>query len=198
MFGLAALISGVIALPLLPAAALARFPVQKINYDLGEEIGWPSQVKLLAAVWHSLPATERVRATLLAGNYGEAGAVDRYGASFGLPQVYSGANSFWLWGPPPAATRSSVAINVDPALLHREFAHVTQVAVYRNGLNVDDDEEGAVDLRRHRAAHVVGGRLAGLQGLLLAIHGGGCAAGAVLAALVAQPLRGGDRRTRSG
>src|SRR5258707_927740 len=59
VFGLAAVISGVISLPLLPAAALARFPVQKINYDLGEEIGWPSQVTLLASVWHSLPATER-------------------------------------------------------------------------------------------------------------------------------------------
>ena len=37
-----------------------------------------------------------------------------------------------------------MAVNVDPALLHREFAHVTQVAVYRNGLNVADDEQGAV------------------------------------------------------
>jgi hypothetical protein len=116
--------------------------VQKINYDLGEEIGWPSQVELLASVWHSLPATERVRATLLAGNYGEAGAAERYGSSFGLPPVYSGANSFWLWGPPPAGDTAAVAIGVDPALLHREFAHVRQVAVYRNGINVDDDEEG--------------------------------------------------------
>jgi hypothetical protein len=58
--------------------------------------------------------------------------------------VYSGANSFWFWGPPPAADTVAVAINVDPALLHREFAHVTQVAVYRNGLNVADDEQGAV------------------------------------------------------
>jgi 4-amino-4-deoxy-L-arabinose transferase-like glycosyltransferase len=143
VFGLAAVISGVISLPLLPAAALAKFPVQKINYDLGEEIGWPSQVKLLASVWHSLPAAERVRATVLAGNYGEAGAAQRYGASFGLPQVYCGANSFWLWGPPPAGDTVAVAIGVDPALLHREFAHVKQVAVYRNGINVDDDEEGA-------------------------------------------------------
>ena len=73
-----------------------------------------------------------------------AGAVDRYGASFGLPQVYSGANSYWFWGPPPAADTVVVAVNVDPALLHREFARVTLVAVYHNSLNVDDDEQGAV------------------------------------------------------
>jgi 4-amino-4-deoxy-L-arabinose transferase-like glycosyltransferase len=137
-----AAIASLISLPVLPAAVLARFPAQKINYDLGEEIGWPSQVKLLASVWRSLPAAQRARATLLAGNYGEAGAVERYGASFGLPQVYSGANNFWLWGPPPAGDTAAVAINVNPALLHREFTHVTQVAVYRNGLNVSDDEEG--------------------------------------------------------
>ena len=139
---LAAVISSVISLPLLPAAALARFPVQKINYDLGEEIGWPSQVKLLSAVWHSLPAEERQHATLLAANYGEAGALDHYGASYDLPQVYSGHNNYWLWGPPPATDTTAVVIGMDPALLHREFKHVTQVAVFHNGLGVDDDEEG--------------------------------------------------------
>jgi 4-amino-4-deoxy-L-arabinose transferase-like glycosyltransferase len=143
VYCLAAVISSVISLPLLPAAALARFPVQKINYDIGEEIGWPSEVKLLSSVWHSLPAAERQRATLLAGNYGEAGAVDRYGASYGLPEVYAGHNNYWLWGPPPATDTAAVAIGIDPALLHREFAHVTQVAVFHNGLAVNDDEEGA-------------------------------------------------------
>ncbi len=52
----AAAVSAVIALPLLPAAALARFPVQKVNYDLGEEIGWPLQVALLARTYDALPA----------------------------------------------------------------------------------------------------------------------------------------------
>jgi 4-amino-4-deoxy-L-arabinose transferase-like glycosyltransferase len=140
----AAAVASLISLPVLPAATLARVPVQKINYDLGEEIGWPSQVQQLAGVWHSLPAPERVRATVIAGNYGEAGAAERYGAPFGLPRVYSGANSFWYWGPPPAADTSAVAINVDPVLLGHWFRSVRQVAVYRNGLGVSDDEEGAV------------------------------------------------------
>jgi Dolichyl-phosphate-mannose-protein mannosyltransferase len=148
VYCVAAVISCVLgSLPVLPAAALARFPVQKINYDLGEEIGWPSEVKALASVWDSLPAEERSHAALLAANYGEAGAVDRYGASFGLPQAYSGDNNFWFWGPPPAGDTAAVVISAEPALmrpvLDREFEHVTQVAVYHNGLNVSDDEEGA-------------------------------------------------------
>jgi 4-amino-4-deoxy-L-arabinose transferase-like glycosyltransferase len=137
-------VSSLIALPVLPAAALARFPVQKVNYDLGEEIGWPSEVALLARTYDSLPASQRAVATVVAGNYGEAGAVDRYGATLGLPQVYSGANDYWLWGPPPARDTVAVAINVDPALLHRWFSSVRVAAVYVNGLGVSDDEEGAV------------------------------------------------------
>ena len=134
--------SAVISLPLLPAVALARFGVQKVNYDLGEEIGWPSQVALVARVYDALPSSERSRATVLTGNYGEAGAVDRYGAGLGLPPAYSGANNFWLWGPPPAADTAAIAVDVDPALLRREFARVRQVATFRNGLGVDDDEQG--------------------------------------------------------
>ena len=76
VYCLAAVICSFISLPVLPAAALARFPAQKINYDLGEEIGWPTEVRLLAGVWHSLPSSERVRTTLLAGNYGEAGPAE--------------------------------------------------------------------------------------------------------------------------
>jgi 4-amino-4-deoxy-L-arabinose transferase-like glycosyltransferase len=131
-----------ISLPVLPAAALARFPVQKINYDLGEEIGWPSEVQLVADTWQALPPAQRARTTLLAGNYGEAGAVERYGPSLGLPAVYSGANNFWLWGPPPAADTAAVAIGVSPSLLRREFTRVVQVAVWNNGLGVADDEQG--------------------------------------------------------
>jgi 4-amino-4-deoxy-L-arabinose transferase-like glycosyltransferase len=144
VYCVAAAVSAVIALPVLPAAALARFPVQKVNYDLGEEIGWRSQVALVARVYDALPAPERAAAAVVTGNYGEAGAVDRYGAAFGLPPAYSGANSYWLWGPPPARDTVAVAVNVDPALLRRWFSSVRVAAVYRNGLGVADDEEGAV------------------------------------------------------
>jgi hypothetical protein len=142
----AAAISAVIALPLLPATALARFPVQKVNYDLGEEIGWPSQVALVARVYDSLPAARRPATTVIAGNYGEAGALDRYGPALGLPAVFSGDNNYWLWGPPPARDTAAVVVadGAARAVLDRWFSSVRVAAVYRNGLGVSDDEEGAV------------------------------------------------------
>jgi hypothetical protein len=131
-----------IAVPVLPARALHTLPLQKVNYDLAETIGWPQQVALVAREYHGLPAAERARTTILTGNYGEAGALARYGAADGLPTAYSGANNFWLWGPPPATATAAVVVNVAPALLRREFAHVRQVATFYNGLGVDDDEQG--------------------------------------------------------
>jgi hypothetical protein len=130
-----------VVLPVLPARALHAVPLQKINYDLGEEIAWPRLVALVAREYRAASAAGRT--TILAGNYGEAGAIDRYGPGYGPPRVYSGANNFWLWGPPPAADSAAIAVNVDPALLRREFAHVRQVATFWNGLGVDDDKQGA-------------------------------------------------------
>jgi Dolichyl-phosphate-mannose-protein mannosyltransferase len=138
-----AVLAAPVALPVLPAGALHTVPLQKINYDLGEEIAWPRLVALVARQYDALPAAQHARTAILAGNYGEAGAIDRYGPGDGLPQVYSGANNFWIWGPPPAADSAAIAVNVDPALLRREFAHVRRVATFWNGLGVDDDEQGA-------------------------------------------------------
>jgi len=132
-----------VAIPLLPARALHTVPLQKINYDLGEEIAWPKQVALVAREYDALPGPLRRHTTILTGNYGEAGAIDRYGPGLGLPQVYSGANNFWLWGPPPAAASAAIAVNLDPAFLRHEFAHVRLVATFWNGVGVSDDEQGA-------------------------------------------------------
>jgi hypothetical protein len=138
-----AVIAAPVALSVLPARTLHTVPLQKVNYDLAETIAWPKEVALVAREYESLPGPQRAQAAILAGNYGEAGAIDRYGPGLGLPQAYSGANTFWLWGPPPAGDRSVIAVNVDPALLHREFAHVRLVATFWNGLGVSDDEQGA-------------------------------------------------------
>ena len=138
-----AVLAAPVALSVLPARVLHTVPLQKINYDLAETIAWPKEVALVAREYDSLPASQRAQTAILTGNYGEAGAIDRYGSGLALPQAYSGANNFWLWGPPPAGDRSVIAVNVDPALLRREFARVRLVATFRNGLGVSDDEQGA-------------------------------------------------------
>jgi hypothetical protein len=131
-----------ILLPVLPARLLATVPLQDINYDLAETIAWPKQVSQVARAYRALPPAVRARTAVLAGNYGEAGAIDRFGPADGLPPAYSGANNFWYWGPPPARDTDAIAINVDPALLRREYARVRRIGTFRNGLGVQDDEQG--------------------------------------------------------
>ena len=138
-----AVLAAPVALSVLPARTLHTVPLQKINYDLAETIAWPKLVALVAREYDSLPASQRRQTAILAGNYGEAGAIDRYGPGLALPRAYSGANNFWLWGPPPAGEDAVIAVNVNPAQLRREFAHVRQAATFWNGLGVSDDEQGA-------------------------------------------------------
>jgi 4-amino-4-deoxy-L-arabinose transferase-like glycosyltransferase len=125
-----------ITLPLLPARDAN--PIIAANYDAGETIGWPSYVAQIARVYRGQPAGTQ----LLTQNYGEAGAIDRYGPALGLPRSYSGHNGYGLWGPPPGDTTSVVAVGVSPATLHAAFNEVRAVGRLDNGLGINNDEQG--------------------------------------------------------
>ncbi len=81
-------------LPVLPVGLLHETPIVALNYDEGETVGWPSYVGQIAGVYDRVPPAQRPTTSILASNYGEAGAVDRFGASFGLPQALSPQDAF--------------------------------------------------------------------------------------------------------
>jgi hypothetical protein len=132
-----------LGLPVLPRTAVADANLQKINYNLGEEIGWPELVHEVANVWRSLPVAARSHAVILTGNYGEAGAVIRYGDKYHLPAAYSGHNSFWWWGPPPDAATNVVSVGYDTESLTPYFATCHVAARVHNPVDVHNDEHGA-------------------------------------------------------
>ena len=80
---------------------------------------------------------------MLASNYGEAGAVLRYGPADGLPAVYSGHNGFWYWGPPPASATSVVVVGFDREQLAPYCGQLRLAAHLDNHVGVPDDEQGA-------------------------------------------------------
>ena len=53
----------------------------------------------VAAIYHSLPASEQAVTGIWAQNYGEAGAIDVLGRGMGIPQAISGHQNYWIWGP---------------------------------------------------------------------------------------------------
>jgi 4-amino-4-deoxy-L-arabinose transferase-like glycosyltransferase len=140
-----ALVAGIviapIALPVLPPSALATVALQKVNYNLGETIGWQSFTQTVARVYRSLAPDERRQAVLLTANYGEAGALDRYGAGLGLPPAFSGHNSYWWWGPPHADRATTIAVGYDRGDLLRYWSRVTLAARNHNRWGVSNDEE---------------------------------------------------------
>ena len=131
-----------ITLPVLPVSVVHDSPVVALNYDAGETIGWPAFVREIAAVDRSLPASQRPSATVLASNYGEAGAVDRFGPADGLPRAYSGHMSFWYWGPPPASATTAIVVGYARGQLG--FCGSVKLATrLNNHEHVSDDEQDA-------------------------------------------------------
>lgn len=62
-------------------------------------LGWENMAQQISRVYHEVPAAEQPDCAILAGNYGEAGAIDHYGPPLGLPKAISGHNSHYDWGP---------------------------------------------------------------------------------------------------
>ncbi|MGS2615772.1 glycosyltransferase family 39 protein [Micromonospora sp. LZ34] len=134
--------SAVLLLPTLPPQQLPDFVVA-VNYDAGETIGWPAFADSLATVHRGLPAEERARAVVFTGNYGEAGAVARYGPARGLPAAYSGHNSMADFGRPPESADVVIAVGWQrPDRLRGWFTEVTLAGQVDQRVEVDNDENG--------------------------------------------------------
>jgi len=143
LLGAHVLIGAVIALPVLPPAALVRTPIPAVNDTLTETLGWPELAAQIAAVVGQLPEDERANVVLLTRTYGEAGALDRYGPSLGLPQPYSGHNSYWSWRRPDNDDATVVAIRYAVSTLEPHFGSCLDVGRVQFDLDVDNEVHGA-------------------------------------------------------
>jgi hypothetical protein len=129
-------------LPVLPASTLGT--IAKVNYDAGETFGWPTYAAGVLQVRDGLPSAERAAAIAVTANYGEAGALARYGGAWGRTAVFSGHNSAWWWGPPSGDGRVVLVVGYEQgrAFLQRRFRSVTLAARLDNGQGVGNEEQG--------------------------------------------------------
>jgi len=129
-----------LALPVVPASTLHSTPIADVNEDAIETVGWPEFVRSVAHVYEGLPARPRESAVIFAGNYGEAGAIDRFGRAYGLPRAFSGHNAYARFGMPPGSAGPVIVLGFnDPSV---DFADCRLAATIDNGVELDNEEQG--------------------------------------------------------
>jgi 4-amino-4-deoxy-L-arabinose transferase-like glycosyltransferase len=138
---LSAVVGAVVGLAVLPARSLG--PVLAVNPDAGEQVAWPRYVETVAGVWSGLSPSERATGLIVTANYGEAGALERYGPAYGLPLPYSGHNGFARWREPSGAAGPIVVVGYGPSRVGAFFGSCQQRATLDNGLGLDTEEQGA-------------------------------------------------------
>lgn len=74
------------------------------------QFGWRELTASTARAYGALTPRERDGAVLVADSYWQASALDRYGARYGLPRVYSTQRGFGYFGTPPESARTVLAV----------------------------------------------------------------------------------------
>jgi hypothetical protein len=133
-----------LTLPVLPASALPRGSWEgNINKELSATVGWQDFVRQVAAVAHTLPPGERSNLVVFTGDYGAAGAIDLWGAQYGLPHAVSGDNSYWWWGPAGAHNgATTIAVDLPRSYLLTIFSSVTAAGAVQTPGGVWTEERG--------------------------------------------------------
>jgi 4-amino-4-deoxy-L-arabinose transferase-like glycosyltransferase len=131
-----------LALPLVPASALHSTPIGDIDQTVRDQVGWPAYVQEIAAAYATLSPADQQQTTIIVGNYGELGALDRFGGRYHLPQAYSGQNQLYYYGPPPASATIGIFVSYTPADLAGYFASCAQVGTLDDRIGVDNEEQG--------------------------------------------------------
>ena len=85
---------------------------------------------------------------MLAGNYGEAGAIDFFGPQHGLPRAISGHNSYYLWGTRGCTGDTVVSVGVPRQRLDGVFGRVEQADTVRCRYCMPDENDLPVYVSR--------------------------------------------------
>ncbi|KQY63541.1 MULTISPECIES: glycosyltransferase family 39 protein [unclassified Nocardioides] len=127
----------VLALPLVPVDAVGDTPIPDVSPLVGDTVGWPEYVAQVARAHEQAGGGD---VPIITSNYGEVGAVDRFGAD--LPAPYSGQNELWYVARPPDDADTIVMVGAQLASIERHFTSCEVVARLDSGEGVDNEEQG--------------------------------------------------------
>ncbi|HEX8773530.1 MAG TPA: glycosyltransferase family 39 protein [Pyrinomonadaceae bacterium] len=137
-------ITAPLTLPILPietyiryAAALGfsgvrteKLTMGKLPQHYADMFGWEEMVKVVAEVYHSLPPDERAKCAIYARNFGEAGAIDLFGAKYGLPKAIGKHQNYFLWGPRDYTGEVLITVGERLSDVRKVYAEAEQAATF--------------------------------------------------------------------
>jgi dolichyl-phosphate-mannose-protein mannosyltransferase len=92
-----------------------------------DRFGWPEMAQTVADAWYSIPEPERAKTAIFGQDYGQAGAIDFYGAKLGLPKALSGHLTYWYWGPRGYTGETVLVMGDRREVLEQKFEKVEKV-----------------------------------------------------------------------
>lgn len=101
-------VPGLPSSPLSPATWLAQYgakgPRDKQVGPRPGDAAWTGLADAVATRYQALPAEVQPHVVIITQSYWAAAALDRFGGSRGLPEVYSPQGGYWYFGTPPEQT----------------------------------------------------------------------------------------------
>jgi Dolichyl-phosphate-mannose-protein mannosyltransferase len=92
-----------------------------------DQFGWKEMAQVVADAYFKLPPEDRKDCAIFGQNYGEAGAIDFFGAKLGLPNALSGHQSYFYWGPRGYTGSCMIVMGDDYETLSEKFESVEKV-----------------------------------------------------------------------
>jgi hypothetical protein len=120
---------GVVTLPVLPLQTVDRIlaavlgwvvPPIALTHDLHGMFGWPEQAATIDSVYRALPEAARREASVLAGSYSQAGAINLFRGP-DTPRAVSGHMTYYIWGPDSNRGAVLIAYGVPLEVLDRHY-----------------------------------------------------------------------------
>jgi hypothetical protein len=141
------------AVPVLPVEAYLRYqralgfepPKTEVGHSgplpqhFGDRFGWPEMVETVAQIYNALPPEERAHTAIYGNNYGEAGAIDFFGARYGLPKAISAHQSYYLWGPGDYTGEELILLQSKRADAERNCDYVEEVGTVAHPLSMTEE-----------------------------------------------------------
>lgn len=158
-----------LAIPVLPVDAVIRYSAwlgvqpKEERHQLGalpqlfaDIFGWRNMAEQVATAFYQLTPEEQAHAAIWGNNYGEAVAIDYFGARLGIPNAISGHNNYFLWGPGNSDPQVVIAVGINTAEARKIFGDIRAVGLitapyvmpYENNLRVWVCRQPKVSLRQ--------------------------------------------------